>query len=857
MSEVVLPAGSRFNRRVFVLVGLVALPGLAIMIPCLFALLELTTEQWHWLLGAIVVYTVVFTPPIVAYQHSLQRPICTWLDRRRDGYLDAEPVQAAFAATMRFPFRSGLVATLNWILPVIVVGLAMELRWERWGLFELAVLQVAGLAAGFVAGSFVVFLGKRLVEPIRDALVAALPDPEVRRVLANRVPLRAKLLVCVSGVTVVPVVFAVLLAQVQSTRALRGFAIGLQQPLLDAASSGSADGDPSATARAARSAEPTARVELGVVRLDAEPTRGLAAKLDPDLRDHVRRALARGQRSGDSAALPGEHVFSWRALPDGSVLFALSPDSALSLEHSKLWWIFALLLVVSTLLAASLAWLLSEDVSRATETLRLEAQRWSSGDLRRGRVYESEDELGELSRAFEAMGEGLRATVRRVSEAADRVEATAGEMAGVSAAVSSVTADQVRGIQQTTTSMEAIDGQVRGIAEGAQALNVSVEESSSSILELGAAGEELNETASVLSGKVNEVSSSIEQMVRSVRQVLENTEALSEAAVETSASMEQMATSMRQVDESAEETARLSREVVVSAESGQAKMLQTIEGMEAIREATETAERVIRNLGSRTREIGAIVDVIDDVADETNLLALNAAIIAAQAGEQGRAFSVVADEIKELADRVLASTKEIGGLIRAVQEEGSNAIGAIERGAASVALGVDLSAEAGVGLEAITRASRESGTRIAGIVAAVREQAKAAGHVVELMERVREGVEQIRGAAVEQDRGNEVVHSSSVAMREVAQQVRGTTEEQARGSGRIRESVEGVREAVERINRALQEQSAACRSAVEFLESVHARTQSNEDSSKRLDAVAKSLLHQAEALRQDVRRFQV
>jgi methyl-accepting chemotaxis protein len=548
---------------------------------------------------------------------------------------------------------------------------------------------------------------------------------------------------------------------------------------------------------------------------------------------------------------------SWRARPDGELLLALSPEEHLSLDDASLAYVLAVLLAVSTAIAGSLAWLLSQDVSRATEWLRGEAERFSSGDLRRGRVFESEDELGELSRSFEAMASSLRSTVQRVSEAADRVEATAGEMAGVSEAVSSVTADQVRGIQQTTTSMEAIDRQVRGIADSSQTLNVSVEESSSSILELGAAGDELNETASVLSGKVNEVSSSIEQMVRSVKQVLENTEALSEAAVETSASMEEMAMSMREVDVSAEQTARLSEQVVMSAESGQAKMVQTIEGMEAIREATETAERVIRNLGSRTREIGAIVDVIDDVADETNLLALNAAIIAAQAGEQGKAFSVVADEIKELADRVLASTKEIGGLIRAVQEEGSNAIGAIEKGAASVASGVDLSAEAGESLEEITRASRQSGTRIAGIVSAVREQAKAASHVVELMERVRGGVEQIRAAAAEQDRGNEVVHSSSVAMREVAQQVRGTTEEQARGSGRIRESVEGVREAVEQINHALQEQSAACRSAVELLEGVYTRTRSNEESSRRLDAVAKSLLHQAEALRQDVRRFSV
>ena len=186
--------------------------------------------------------------------------------------------------------------------------------------------------------------------------------------------------------------------------------------------------------------------------------------------------------------------------------------------------------------------------------------------------------------------------------------------------------------------MDAIDEKVRGLADSAQLLNVSVEESSSTILELGAAGEELNETASVLSDKVGEVSSSIEQMVASVKQVSDNTEALSHAAIETSTSMEEMASSMREVDTSAEETARLSRDVVKSAESGQAKVRQTIDGMNAISEATEIAEKVIKGLGNRTKEIGAIVDVIDDVADETNLLALNAAIIAAQAGEQGRAF---------------------------------------------------------------------------------------------------------------------------------------------------------------------------------------------------------------------------
>jgi methyl-accepting chemotaxis protein len=266
---------------------------------------------------------------------------------------------------------------------------------------------------------------------------------------------------------------------------------------------------------------------------------------------------------------------------------------------------------------------------------------------------------------------------------------------------------------------------------------------------------------------------------------------------------------------------------------------------------------VIRTLHGRTVEIGAIVDVIDDVADETNLLALNAAIIAAQSGEHGRAFSVVADEIKDLAERVLASTKEIGGLIRNVQEESRKATDAIDRGSRSVASGVDLSAEAGMALEEITTASRDSGDRIGSIVSALREQAKAAGHVVDLMERVRGGVQEIRRAAAEQDRGNVVVYEGSVTMRDVALQVRGTTEEQARGSVRIRESVEGVRDAVERINAALQEQSLACAAAVECLEEVRGQGETHEEATARVEGVARELLAQSETLRAEVRRFRI
>jgi methyl-accepting chemotaxis protein len=284
---------------------------------------------------------------------------------------------------------------------------------------------------------------------------------------------------------------------------------------------------------------------------------------------------------------------------------------------------------------------------------------------------------------------------------------------------------------------------------------------------------------------------------------------------------------------------------------------ETIRGMEVIRDAADSANRVIGGLAERMQEIGAIVDVIDDVADETNLLALNAAIIAAQAGDQGRAFSVVADEIKDLADRVLANTKEIGGLIRSVQSESTSAAEVIRSGADRVQSGVDLSAQAGIALEEITAAARNSGGRIQEIVQAMREQTRAATHVEQLIEGVSQRVEQIRGATREQSRGNEVVMRGSLVMRDVAQETQRTTEEQAHGAARIRDSIESVREAVDRIHGSLQQQGDSCRSAVDSLGGVFERTRTNEKATERLAVAASELQRLAETLHTDMRKFRV
>jgi methyl-accepting chemotaxis protein len=842
-----LPLGSGFTNRMVALGVFLSLAALAVLLPTLGAVFRLTSEQWTWFFIFGLVFSAIVAIVALRVQSALAAPIAQWLDSRAVAQPSREQSSAAFGALMRLPVRLGWLLVAGGCVVALAVSGCMALRYESWGLEQSAILAITAFAASFAVSIFISLLTKARSSDVCESLVRELPDPEQRRGLIRPIALRRKLLTSIVALVVVPMIFAVLLSVNWTRTSREELMIHWHSRLLDSL-------PPRPSALAIEELRARLRSTPLPVHVEVAMLEGLEGEFSRELLDHIHGEVAMGRTEGDSSRLPSSSIFGWRAFPGGDVILALSPEAALE-EGAQGAAIFALLLLAFGVLAYAAANLVANEVSGATRALREELKRLASGDLRRGRVFESEDELGELSRSFELMASSLRETVTRVAEATDRVEGTVGELSPVSESVTQVTADQVSGIEQAASSMEEINAQVRGIAGSSQALNESVEESSSSILELGASGEELNETASLLSSRVEDVSGSIEQMVQSVKHVSENTETLSTAALETSASMEEMASSLRAVDASVEHSARVSLEVVESAEKGQAKVRQTIQGMEAIQEATDTAEKVIRSLHDQTEEIGAIVDVIDDVADETNLLALNAAIIAAQAGEHGRAFSVVADEIKDLAERVLTSTKEIGTLIGALQDGANNAIAAIERGSSSVASGVNLSAEAGMALEEITRASRDSGDRISGIVTSLREQAKAASHVVELMDRVRSGVDEIRAASAEQGRGNVVMFQGSAMMRDVSQQVRGTTEEQARGSSRIRENIENVRSAVEQINTAIQEQSLACSAAVEFLEQVRTRTHANEGSMQAMDAVTKELLRQAEGLRGEVGRF--
>ncbi|MCP5057427.1 MAG: HAMP domain-containing protein [bacterium] len=858
MTEPIFASGRAFHLRLTLLWSVIALPGAALCTGYLVTILILTPEQWSTFgLGvALVAIALTAVAQTVYRRHTL--PIRQAIDAGIVRDLTKDELGDAFSVLARLPYRTVGEVMFNWTSAALFVSLFMAFRLESISTFTCLVVAAAAFSGGTVSAIFTFFAVKRMAAPLLDAWAQQLPDSAERAELMPHVPLVSKLVVPMVALSMVTLFFALLLSgtlagrpvEAQDTRVKQAYLAYCVDELAKETNTLERLREVAVTFSAAQS---MLVVDRGTRSIIDGPADGLEAS---ELEWLSQRA---DTSAGESTGFDSKNSFAWQSLDaqNQKLLVAVTPGSVFMSDQAGSRRAFVTLMCIALFITFLMCRVLAKDVSATTLRLIGRAERVAEGDFLSQEVVESEDELGVLGRAFDRMVGSLREMIGRVALAADGLDRAVGDLGAIGNAVAGATDAQREDIEQATAQVASVNHKVSEITGSAQALNSNVEEASSSILELGAASEELNQTATTLSSHVEEVGGSIEQMIRSVAQVGENTEGLAGGVSETASSMSEMAAAMTEVDGNASQAASLSSQVVMLSERGQERVHETISGMEAIRDATQAADTVIGSLAARMAAIGAIVNVIDDVADETNLLALNAAIIAAQAGDQGRSFSVVADEIKDLADRVLTSTKEIGDLIRAVQSEAVNATDAIGRGTESVLSGVELAADAGLALEEITGAARDSGGRIDEIVHAVREQAGAARHVAGLMERVSEQVDVIQDAGREQERGNDVMARGAHVTRDVAQQTQRTTEEQSRGAGRIRHSMESIRDTVDQIHAGLQEQTNSCRSTVSFLEQVFERTRSNEDSSRRLGDATRTLSEQATVLREDVRRFRI
>ncbi|WP_196160614.1 methyl-accepting chemotaxis protein [Reinekea sp. G2M2-21] len=235
-----------------------------------------------------------------------------------------------------------------------------------------------------------------------------------------------------------------------------------------------------------------------------------------------------------------------------------------------------------------------------------------------------------------------------------------------------------------------------------------------------------------------QVSSAAQETQATAMHLAEASEHQAQEIAGASAAVNEMAVSIDQVSANAAESAAVAERSVAIAKKGADVVQATINGMDNIREQIQETSKRIKRLGESSQEIGDIVSLINDIADQTNILALNAAIQASMAGDAGRGFAVVADEVQRLAERSSAATKQIEALVKTIQNDTNEAVISMEQTVAEVVRGARLAQDAGVALEEIENVSKNLADLIQNISNAARQQASSAGHISNTMNVIQE-----------------------------------------------------------------------------------------------------------------------
>lgn len=254
---------------------------------------------------------------------------------------------------------------------------------------------------------------------------------------------------------------------------------------------------------------------------------------------------------------------------------------------------------------------------------------------------------------------------------------------------------------------------------------------------------------SQVSGTTRRVTASAVQLHSTAEQIATAAEEVACQSTTVATASEEMSATSNDISQNCSLAAEVSNRASDNARGGALVVQETLEGMHNIAAKVRESAHTVENLGARSDQIGAIVGTIEDIADQTNLLALNAAIEAARAGEQGRGFAVVADEVRALAERTTRATKEIGSMIKGIQQETSGAVSSMENGVKEVERGMDSSRKSGEALQQILDAINDVTLQVHQIATAAEEQTAVTGEISSNINQITDVVQQTAKGAHE------------------------------------------------------------------------------------------------------------
>ena len=501
---------------------------------------------------------------------------------------------------------------------------------------------------------------------------------------------------------------------------------------------------------------------------------------------------------------------------------------------------------------------ISKFITSPIRTMEKAADRIAAGDLIHVVSVKGNDEIASLGKAINHMAYNVKDMLGKLKKITDSVSKVTSNIAASSHGVLSVVDVQKGAIEETASAIREMDSSISDVAKSAENLSQSAADTSSSIMQMTASIEKIAENANFFNDTAHDTAASVDEMISTVKQIAESLDSLSASSEAIASSIEEVNATTRDIEQRANESVGLAEAVMTKAsEKGMNASKAATRGMEDIRDSVTALSDVINILGKKTEDIGKILTVIDTVADQTNLLALNAAILASKAGEHGKGFTIVADEIKSLAERTSVSTNEIEALIISVREVTRSSIQKVSENIATVEKGLKLVHDVNNALGDIVDSSRASTEMARAIQRATAEEAFVIKQITDSVEKMTEQTERISGAIAEQNKGGRLITEATEKVKELSNQVRIETNEQKGRSKQIADVTENVTGQAGQIAEATGRQKQKSDEIVKSMEKIRNATDKLIGSSNDMSAVINSLKEEAVNLLTELQTFKV
>ena len=526
------------------------------------------------------------------------------------------------------------------------------------------------------------------------------------------------------------------------------------------------------------------------------------------------------------------------------------------LENMLMISLYQLIMVLAV--GVIMMFIFNRNIKKPVSEINRTIERITVGELSAEVPDLGENEMGGIAKGIAFLAERLSVTISRLNSTAINVSLAIKQ-------VDITYKNVMTGMTKQTTAVKDVVKSVHNTNKAHSEINESVErlaslstENVSSLIELKATAEEIASNNQRLFKATEDSYAVVAQMTQNAKAISKNSgEALS-AVEDTSASIEEIGASVREVEDHARESSKMAAKVKeITSDIGMLSIVNAVEGMDKIANEVKKSSEIVQRLGTRSSDIEKVLSVIKDVTEQTNLLSLNAAILAAQAGEYGKSFSVVADEIRALSERTASSTREIGGIVQTIQSDISDAVSSIDSANIKVDEGNGLVIKVGDALKEILNASEHSTDMTKAIERATEEQSLGLRQVAAAIDDIRKMMHSVAKSTSEQDNALSYLLEGVGEVKEVADLSKRGTEEQALGTRGISKNLELANEGITRISGAVLNQKRLNDAIIDAMEQIGGAGASMVKDMEEVSLSLNALFEEIEVLKKEMEVFKI